>query len=62
MSGSSPIVPGHEIIGHVAFIGDDVSEWKIGDRVGGAWHGGHDGKPSILLIDGNGKYEEDKTE
>ena len=40
---SSPIVPGHEIIGHVAAIGDDVSVWKVGDRIGGAWHGGHDG-------------------
>lgn len=40
---SSPIVPGHEIIGHVAAVGDDVSVWKVGDRIGGAWHGGHDG-------------------
>jgi hypothetical protein len=40
---SSPIVPGHEIIGHVAAVGDDVSVWGVGDRIGGAWHGGHDG-------------------
>ena len=39
----SPIVPGHEIIGHVAAVGDGVSEWEVGDRIGGAWHGGHDG-------------------
>ena len=39
----SPVVPGHEFIGHVAAIGDNVSQWKIGDRIGGPWHGGHDG-------------------
>ncbi|KAI4252542.1 MAG: hypothetical protein LQ352_004236 [Teloschistes flavicans] len=43
MGGGFPIVPGHEIIGHVAGIGEGVSEWKVGDRIGGAWHGGHDG-------------------
>ena len=40
----SPIVPGHEIIGHVAAVGNSVSVWNIGDRIGGAWHGGHDGE------------------
>ncbi|KAL3432340.1 hypothetical protein BDV09DRAFT_187609 [Aspergillus tetrazonus] len=40
---SSPIVPGHEIVGRVADLGDRVSGWAIGDRIGGAWHGGHDG-------------------
>ncbi|KAM5497103.1 putative secondary metabolism biosynthetic enzyme [Microsporum canis] len=39
---SSPIVPGHEIIGHVTAVGEGVEQWKIGDRIGGAWHGGHD--------------------
>ncbi len=39
----SPVVPGHEIIGHVAAVGDDVTGWKVGDRIGGGWHGGHDG-------------------
>ncbi|KAL9116716.1 MAG: hypothetical protein Q9187_006756, partial [Circinaria calcarea] len=43
MGGGFPIVPGHEIIGHVAAVGDDVAVWKVGDRIGGAWHGGHDG-------------------
>ena len=39
----SPLVPGHEIIGHVAAVGEGAGTWKVGDRVGGAWHGGHDG-------------------
>ena len=43
---SSPIVPGHEIIGYVAAVGEGVSDWKAGDRIGGAWHGGHDGEIS----------------
>lgn len=45
----SPIVPGHEIIGRVAEVGEGVAPWKIGDRVGGGWHGGHDGKYRHLV-------------
>jgi len=29
-----PIVPGHEIVGKIEKIGDDVEKFKIGDRVG----------------------------
>lgn len=29
-----PMVPGHEIVGTVAAVGDDVEQWKVGDRVG----------------------------
>jgi len=36
-----PRVAGHEIIGDVAAIGSGEKKWKIGDRVGGPWHGGH---------------------
>lgn len=38
-----PIVPGHEVIGTVAAVGEGVQKWKVGERVGGPWHGGHDG-------------------
>ncbi|ROV90519.1 hypothetical protein VMCG_09841 [Cytospora schulzeri] len=41
--GGFPIVPGHEIIGRVSEVGEGVLNWKAGDRVGGGWHGGHDG-------------------
>lgn len=44
----SPIVPGHEIVGHVAALGDNVSGWTVGDRIGGAWHGGHDGTTTSI--------------
>jgi D-arabinose 1-dehydrogenase-like Zn-dependent alcohol dehydrogenase len=41
MGNSFPIVAGHEIIGNVVAIGEGEHKWKIGDRVGGAWHGGN---------------------
>ena len=42
----SPIIPGHEVIGKVVAVGPgDKSLYKIGDRIGGGWHGGHDGSP-----------------
>ena len=34
-----PIVPGHEVIGHVAAMGADVQRFRIGDRVGIPWLG-----------------------
>ncbi|OAX80440.1 hypothetical protein ACJ72_05229 [Emergomyces africanus] len=40
---SFPIVPGHEIVGNVHALGPGVKNFKIGERVGGLWHGGHDG-------------------
>ncbi|KAF2105992.1 alcohol dehydrogenase [Lophiotrema nucula] len=38
-----PMVPGHEVIGDIVAVPDGEKTWKVGDRVGGAWHGGHDG-------------------
>lgn len=38
-----PIIPGHEFIGDVAAVPQGEKKWKVGDRVGGPWHGGHDG-------------------
>ncbi|KAH7042764.1 chaperonin 10-like protein [Macrophomina phaseolina] len=38
-----PIVPGHEVIGEVVALGPREKKWKVGDSVGGPWHGGHDG-------------------
>jgi D-arabinose 1-dehydrogenase-like Zn-dependent alcohol dehydrogenase len=35
-----PLVPGHEVIGTVAAVGEGVKGWNAGDRVGAAWHGG----------------------
>ena len=37
-----PRVPGHEVAGIIDELGAGVSEWKMGQRVGVGWHGGHD--------------------
>jgi len=37
-----PRVPGHEIAGRVDAVGEGVTSWKKGQRVGVGWHGGHD--------------------
>ncbi len=38
-----PRVPGHEVIGIVDAVGDDVPNWKPGKRIGVGWYGGHCG-------------------
>src|SRR5215467_3171875 len=37
-----PRVPGHEVAGLVDLVGEGVTNWKKGNRVGVGWHGGHD--------------------
>ncbi len=39
-----PRVPGHEVVGLVDAIGEGVTQWKVGQRVGLGWYGGHCGK------------------
>jgi D-arabinose 1-dehydrogenase-like Zn-dependent alcohol dehydrogenase len=36
-----PRVPGHEIAGYIDAVGDNVTAWNKGQRVGVGWHGGH---------------------
>lgn len=36
-----PRVPGHEVIGKIEKLGEGVSNFKQGQRVGVGWHGGH---------------------
>ena len=36
-----PRVPGHEVIGDVVAVSYFETQWKIGQRVGAGWHGGH---------------------
>ncbi|KAI0884828.1 alcohol dehydrogenase GroES-like domain-containing protein [Annulohypoxylon maeteangense] len=43
LGGGFPIVPGHEIVGKVAAIGEEVTGWNVGDRIGAGYHGGQDG-------------------
>lgn len=32
-----PIVPGHQVVGTVVALGEDVLSWRVGDRAGVAW-------------------------
>lgn len=36
-----PRIPGHEVAGKIDAVGEGVSAWQVGDRVGVGWHGGH---------------------
>jgi D-arabinose 1-dehydrogenase-like Zn-dependent alcohol dehydrogenase len=38
-----PRVPGHEVVGLVDAVGERAAPWKVGQRVGIGWHGGHCG-------------------
>jgi D-arabinose 1-dehydrogenase-like Zn-dependent alcohol dehydrogenase len=38
-----PRVPGHEVAGIIDAVGENVTEWKAGQRVGVGWHGGQCG-------------------
>ena len=38
-----PRVPGHEIAGRIDAVGEGVTIWKSGQRVGVGWHGRHCG-------------------
>jgi alcohol dehydrogenase, propanol-preferring len=64
------ITPGHEVVGVVEALGDDVIRFALGDRVGVAWLGGTDGScrfcrrgaenlclaPTFTGWDGDGGY------
>ncbi len=39
-----PRVPGHEVVGVVDAVGEGVTQWSTGQRVGIGWYGGHCGK------------------
>jgi len=39
-----PRVPGHEVIGLVDAVGENVPQWSVGQRVGVGWYGGHCGR------------------
>ncbi|HET7399617.1 MAG TPA: alcohol dehydrogenase catalytic domain-containing protein [Intrasporangium sp.] len=40
MASDYPRVPGHEIAGTVETVGDGVTQWRVGERVGVGWFGG----------------------
>ncbi|HVZ79214.1 MAG TPA: alcohol dehydrogenase [bacterium] len=44
MAGRFPAVPGHEVVGLIDAVGAGVDKWKVGQRVGVGWYGGHCGE------------------
>lgn len=40
MASAYPRVPGHEVAGTIEAVGDGVTHWKVGQRVGIGWFGG----------------------
>jgi alcohol dehydrogenase/propanol-preferring alcohol dehydrogenase len=36
-----PRIPGHEVAGRIDAVGANVKNWKVGQRAGVGWHGGH---------------------
>lgn len=46
-----PRIPGHEVVGTIADVGELVKDWKLGDRVGIGFHAGK-GKINGLNVDG----------
>lgn len=44
-----PRVPGHEVAGVVDALGEGATRFRVGDRVGIGWHGGHDGTCDVCL-------------
>lgn len=51
VASSYPRIPGHEVVGIVDKVGTGVTKWKVGQRVGIGWHGGH-GHTTALTTDG----------
>jgi D-arabinose 1-dehydrogenase-like Zn-dependent alcohol dehydrogenase len=39
-----PRVPGHEIVGKIESVGENIPQWHAGQRVGIGWYGGHCGR------------------
>lgn len=40
---SSPVVPGHEVVGVIDAVGPGVTTWRVGERVGVGFLGGQCG-------------------
>ncbi|WP_431954958.1 alcohol dehydrogenase [Actinacidiphila sp. bgisy167] len=41
---TQPVVPGHEVVGVIDAVGEGVTAWRVGDRVGVGFLGGHCGE------------------
>lgn len=44
-----PVIPGHEVIGTIGAVGDQVTEFQEGQRVGLGWHSGYISTVNVKL-------------
>ncbi|MGV9801469.1 zinc-binding dehydrogenase [Mycobacterium sp. NPDC003449] len=51
-----PRIPGHEVVGMIDTIGEQVEGWEVGQRVGIGWHGGHDNTTGMTVDGGYAEY------
>jgi propanol-preferring alcohol dehydrogenase len=51
-----PRIPGHEVIGVIEQLGAGVSNWRIGQRVGVGWNGGHNQVTGLTMDGGYAEY------
>ena len=56
-----PIIPGHEVVGIIEKAGSAVTFWKVGQRVGVGWHGGHCAQCSACRKGDFGACEKSQT-
>ncbi len=51
-----PRIPGHEVVGVIDRIGEQVQGWEVGQRVGIGWHGGQDNTTGMTMDGGYAEY------
>lgn len=51
-----PRIPGHEVVGVITQLGIGVTKWKVGQRVGIGWHGGHNHTTALTMDGGYAEY------
>lgn len=56
VAGDYPHIPGHEVVGLVAAMGDAVAGFQVGDRVGVGWHSGWGNTTGLTMNGGYAQY------
>lgn len=51
-----PRIPGHEVVGIIDTLGEQVEGWEVGQRVGIGWHGGQDNTTGMTMDGGYAEY------
>lgn len=51
-----PRIPGHEVVGIIDTLGEQVEGWEVGQRVGIGWHGGQGNTTGMTMDGGYAEY------